>query len=150
MYGFGNVGRYVVLGQNPSINRDGFAGYAMSKEGESTSADWLWKCLEEVRWDVDNTYFTNVVKCSTPDNRDLEKNEYNNCSKLWLSQELLLVRPHHIICLGKNVYDFITNMDMFEIGKCEITKVYHHAYIARKPSAYEEWLEQWKNIRAGT
>lgn len=148
MLGFGYSGKYLVLGSNPSNRRNVFGGYAMSKNESSTSnsEDYLWRCLEELNWPIKDTYLTNVAKCSTPDNRELSSIEFTTCGKIWLAQEMMMIIPQVVICLGNSAYNNFEEIGFWFYENLKVFKVFHHAYIARTPSKYEEWKLQWAGI----
>ena len=148
MFGFGNSGKYLILGSNPSNRRNTFGGYAMSKNETLTnnSEDYLWRCLEEIKWPIKDSYFTNVAKCSTPDNRELTFTEFKPCGKLWLAQEIMITTPQIIVCLGNHAHDNFKEIDFWFSRDLKIFKVFHHAYISRTPNKYGEWKNQWLDI----
>ncbi len=55
--------------------------------------------------DKNQIYITNVVKCHPPNNRKSKKHEISNCSP-YLKQELNLIKPKTIVCLGKDAWEY--------------------------------------------
>jgi DNA polymerase len=84
-------------------------------------------------------YITNVVKCHPPKNRKSKKQEISNCSP-YLDQELKLIKPKVIICLGKDAWAYLKipitkpcNKTVLVNGKnTTIHFVYHPSYIMRQ------------------
>ena len=62
------------------------------------SGKFLLKMLQAVQLDS-NVYFTNVVRCRPPDNRQPSAEEIKSC-KPYLIDELRLIEPKIIICAG--------------------------------------------------
>jgi uracil-DNA glycosylase len=102
--GLGKTGTVMFIGMNPGTNRtDG----DKALDGDARSAGGiLQNMIREVTGDNDpfhNFYFTDLVKCSTLDNK-LEYNDIahreiiNNCAK-FLIDELLIVKPLAIVLL---------------------------------------------------
>lgn len=57
-----------------------------------------------------NTYIANVVKCRPPMNRDPEFNEKEAC-KVFLYQQIALIMPMAILCVGKPASTLITGKE---------------------------------------
>ena len=148
MYGFGYSGKYLILGSNPSNRRISSGGYAMSENEVSgnNSEDYLWKCLKEINWPIKSSYFTNIAKCSTPNNRPLFSTEFEMCGKTWLAQEIMIVSPRVIVCLGNDAYNSFEKVNFWFSEYLKIYKIFHHAYISRVPEKYGEWKDQWVKI----
>ena len=56
--------------------------------------------LELIDLDRSRIYIANMVKCRPPQNRDPLNTEQEACS-LWLRQQIDLIRPRIIVCLGR-------------------------------------------------
>lgn len=156
MKGNGYVpGRYMVIGQNPSYRRFGKKGGVAPIDVEKI--DWLSRqtsmdnasvalarVLIEVGWPIEQTYFTNELKCSTPNNRHPYRDEIEMCWDLWLSREIVAVKPRVLVCLGTATYQCVSEQCG---GFIQVAKVFHHSYIAkRRPDLFKQWAEQWSYI----
>jgi len=84
-------------------------------------------------------YITNVVKCHPPKNRTSKKQEISNCTP-YLHQELNIIKPKTIICLGKDAWAFF-NLPITSPCKRQIllknktTTIhfeYHPSYVMRQ------------------
>lgn len=105
--GYGSVGSELMcVGQSlHSYNKDTpkvqipFVGPVKSRD----SGVMLYKALSYAGYTPDkrNLYMTNVVHCHPPNNRPSKQEEKNNC-KDFLSEEIALVRPKIILCIGKD------------------------------------------------
>jgi uracil-DNA glycosylase family 4 len=148
MLGFGVSGEFMIVGQNPSEIRR-VKLYAMSPDGvENSPASYLWKVLGDVEFPIEKTYITNFLKCSTPGNRLPYREEAEACFNTWLAQEIYLCKPTTIICLGNLSYNLVSERLNLFIN-IDIKEVYHHSFIARTPNKFEEWKNQWLNIKNG-
>lgn len=56
--------------------------------------------LELIDLDRKRVYIANMVKCRPPRNRDPLREEQDACD-LWLRQQIALLRPKLIVCLGR-------------------------------------------------
>jgi len=88
--------RIMIIGEAPGRNEDEqgrpFVGLAGKR---------LNKLLENNGIDRKNVFITNVVKCRPPQNRVPTEAEAKICIKLFLNQQINLVKPQLIILLGK-------------------------------------------------
>ena len=146
MLGFGSYGATMIIGQNPSYKRR-TERYAMSpSDVEGTPEFLLWKVLKEVKFPTKYVYVTNFLKCSTPENRPPTNSEIKACYTNWLSQEITICHPTLIVCLGKNTREML---DSFSTPISIIKdNVFHHSFIARNKSKYDEWRNQWLDVKS--
>jgi len=94
-------GRIPVLfiAQNPSTHRD-------------SDRNWVYGGLDllfhyvAVQKLADEVWITNLVKCSTPNNRGLRREEIKACEK-WLKKEIEIIKPKRIIGLGKDACNWL-------------------------------------------
>lgn len=143
MLGFGYSHHYMIVGINPSIRREGFGKYAMYPDFSfsSTPNGFLAKCFNEVGLNWDQCYVTNILKCSTLGNNEPESNDAVACFNNIFMQEYTIVAPQKIIAFGEYVFNFLTD----NLKNVDIHQVFHHSYIARQPSKFEQWKMQFKN-----
>lgn len=95
------------------------------------SSHLLRKALLEIG-EYFNSWFTNILKCSTPKNRPSNSDEIKEC-KLQLKKEINLLKPKRIILLGKHIQNIF-----FDFG-IPIIKLYHPSYFIRKGKSYKEY-----------
>ena len=94
--GIGEVGsNYFLIGEAPGANEDKVGIPFIGDAGKK-----LDQLLELAGIDRNDCYFTNVCKCRPPSNRDPRKGEIKAC-KIWLEEEIRLVKPAYIITLGR-------------------------------------------------
>ena len=84
-------------------------------------------------------YITNVVKCHPPKNRKSKKHEISNCLP-YLDQELKLIKPKAIVCLGKDAWAYFnlpinkpcSKKVLVNGVNTTIYYVYHPSYIMKQ------------------
>lgn len=102
------------------------------------SGQILDKALEAIGIDRTQYYFTNVVKCKTPNNRTPTLTEMMSCYK-HLKKELEIVQPKVIVCLGGTAASMLIHPEFkvtqeqgqwFELNKdTRAIAVFHPAYL---------------------
>ncbi len=112
------------------------------------------KYLEAVGIDREEVYIANILKCRPPKNRDPLPEE-ENCCIGYLREQLSVIRPKIIVCLGRISAKRIIKEDFkiteehgkwFKKGEYMICAVYHPAALLRDPRKKEEELIDFKNI----
>jgi len=103
-----------------------------------------------------NVYIANMVKCRPPKNRDPLANEQEACSP-WLEEQIALIRPKIIICLGRIAAmkyireDFKITREhgqWFERNGILRLALYHPAALLRDPRRRPETFDDLKTIQA--
>ena len=61
---------------------------------------YLEELLASIKYNRQQVYITNAIKCRPPDNRDPLPTETNNCRK-WLNRQIELIHPKIIVTLGR-------------------------------------------------
>jgi len=84
----------MLIGQNPGFNEGEWGKPFVGQAGQ-----YLDSLLFQSGIARDSVYITNLIKCLTPNNRELQKNEISACAK-WLDIELSMVRPEIIVAMG--------------------------------------------------
>lgn len=149
VFGVGNPeARVLFIGEGPGEQED--------LQGEpfvGRSGQLLDKMLQAVDLDRHkNIYIANIVKCRPPQNRDPKPDE-QDCCITWLREQVRLIRPQIIVCLGRIAAQKIIAPD-FKVTKqhgqfVERNGVYlmgtfHPAALLRnpnnKPAAFDDFL----------
>ena len=103
-----------------------------------------------------NFYIANIVKCRPPQNRDPLNTEQDACIG-WLEEQIALLQPKVIICLGRVAAMRLIREDFkitrehgqwFRRGDAFITAIYHPAALLRDPSKKPETFADLRTIRA--
>ena len=107
--------------------------------------------------DLDRTccYIANIVKCRPPRNRDPEEEEQDACFD-YLKEQIELVRPKIIVCLGRIAAQRLIRPDFritrehgnwFQGGQVWLTAIYHPSALLRDLSKRPETFDDLLQIR---
>ena len=105
-----------------------------------------------------NIYIANIVKCRPPHNRDPKPEEQEQCIR-WLRNQVKLIKPKIIVCLGRISAQKLIKPDLkitkehgmfFKKGNYLMMPMFHPAAILRnpnqKPDAFADFLTLQKKI----
>lgn len=97
VFGVGNTKTKVLfVGEGPGEQEDIEGEPFVGKSGQL-----LDKYLELIDLDRNkNIYIANIVKCRPPHNRDPKPEEQDICIR-WLREQVKIIRPEIIVCLGR-------------------------------------------------
>ena len=147
--GVGNPrSKVMFIGEGPGENEDLQGEPFVGRGGQL-----LDKMLAAVDLDrKTNVYIANIVKCRPPKNRDPLPEEQEACID-WLRNQVALIRPKIIVCLGRIAAMRIIKPDMkitrehgqfFEKNGTLMMATLHPAALLRnpnhKPAAFEHFL----------
>lgn len=93
-----NSSPLMVVGETPGEKED---NSGIPFIGDSGAL--LERIFQSVGIESKNTYITNIVKCSPPDNRKPTNEEIKAC-KPWLLEQIKLVKPQILVLLGATAY----------------------------------------------
>ncbi len=150
VFGTGNERAEVMfIGEGPGEQEDLRGEPFVGRGGQL-----LDKYLEAVDLDrKKNIYIANMVKCRPPQNRD-PKEEEQDCCIFWLREQVRLIRPKIIVCLGrisaqrlidKNFRVTKEHGNFYEKNGVLMMGTFHPAALLRnplqKPAALEDFLK---------
>lgn len=150
VFGMGNPqARVLFIGEGPGQSED-----EQGKPFVGRSGQLLDKMLAAVDLDRNsNIYIANIVKCRPPKNRDPLPEEQEMCID-WLRNQVTLIRPKIIVCLGRIAGMKIIKPDLkimrehgvfFEKNGVLMMATLHPAALLRnpnnKPTAFEDFLK---------
>ena len=153
--GVGNpAAKALFIGEGPGENEDLQGEPFVGRGGQL-----LDKMLAAVDLDrKTNIYIANIVKCRPPKNRDPLPEEQEACIG-WLRNQVALIRPKIIVCLGRIAAMRIIKPDMkitkehgqfFEKNGTLLMATLHPAALLRnpnqKPAAFEDFLKLREKI----
>ena len=153
--GVGNPrSKVMFIGEGPGENEDLQGEPFVGRGGQL-----LDKMLAAVDLDrKTNVYIANIVKCRPPKNRDPLPEEQEACIG-WLRNQVALIRPKIIVCLGRFAAMRIIKPDMkitrehgqfFEKNGTLMMATLHPAALLRnpnqKPAAFEDFLKLREKI----
>ena len=148
--GVGNPNaRLMFIGEGPGENEDLKGEPFVGRAGQL-----LDKMLKAVDLDRQkNIYIANMVKCRPPQNRDPKPEEQEQCIN-WLRNQVKLIRPKIIVCLGRISSSRLIKPDIkitkehgqfFEKNGTLMMPMLHPAALLRdprkKPEAFEDFLK---------
>ena len=74
---------------------------------------------------IEKMFFTNVAKCSSPENSQLTEEEMENCSE-YLSQQIRIMQPKIIVTFGREAKEIVEK----KINRnCPVVNLYHPSYV---------------------
>lgn len=155
VFGYGNEDSEVMfIGEGPGEQED-----IQGKPFVGRSGKLLDMYLEHIDLSRDkNIYIANMVKCRPPKNRDPKPEEQDICI-LWLREQVRLMRPKIIVCLGRISAQRLISPD-FKVTKQHgefidkngtlMMGTFHPAALLRNPNnkgaAMEDFLALQKKI----
>ncbi|MDR0325561.1 MAG: uracil-DNA glycosylase [Oscillospiraceae bacterium] len=110
--------------------------------------------LASVGLQRENIYIANIVKCRPPNNRDPLNIEQDACIG-WLREQVKLIRPKIIVCLGRVAAMKIIRPDYkitaehgrwVEKGGFWMTALYHPAFLLRDPRHKPDTFADMKSL----
>lgn len=156
VFGIGNPKAEVVfIGEGPGEQEDLQGNPFVGRSGQL-----LDKMLNAIDLDRDsNIYIANIVKCRPPKNRDplIEEQE---CCIDWLNEQLNLIAPKIVICLGRIASMKFVKIDIkitkehgifFDKDGIIFMATFHPAALLRnpnqKPTAFQDFLNLKEKIK---
>lgn len=155
VFGIGNPKAEVLfIGEGPGENEDLKGEPFVGRAGKL-----LDKMLEAIDLNRNkNIYIANIVKCRPPKNRDPKIEEQEACIN-WLRNQVALIKPKIIVCLGRIAAMKIIKPDIkitkehgtfFKKGNILIMPTLHPAALLRnphqKPEAFNDFLKLREKI----
>lgn len=152
VFGEGNPkAKLVFVGEAPGREEDMQGLPFVGRSGEL-----LTKIIEAMKLKRKDVYICNILKCRPPQNRSPLPSEIIACQD-YLRQQLELINPKVICCLGKFACSALLNQD-FPITKLrgnfldfrgiKVMPTFHPAYLLRNPSAKRLVWEDMRKIMA--
>ena len=154
--GVGNPeAKVMFIGEGPGENEDLQGEPFVGRGGKLLN-----KMLNAVDLDRNkNIYIANIVKCRPPKNRDPKPEEQEQCIG-WLRNQVKLINPKIIVCLGRISAQKLIKEDLritkehgifFEKGSFLMMPMFHPAAILRnpnqKPDAFADFLKLQEKIK---
>lgn len=143
---FGNINSNImILAESPVQNHLKSSSNSIFALDDETfnqsghSGSVILRIFKDLNLDYRNFFFDNVFKLPI---ETLSIEEKINQLNL-LIQEIKIISPKLIICLGENTYSYLNNLNL----NYKIKKLQHPAYIIRKHfTNYNEYLNKWRVI----
>lgn len=152
VFGMGNAkAKIMFVGEGPGEQEDLQGLPFVGKSGQL-----LDKYLEVMELDREkNIYIANMVKCRPPHNRDPKPEETEMCLT-WLREQVRLIRPKIIVCLGRIAAQRLISPDFrvtrqhgefFEKNGTLMMGTFHPSALLRNESQKPAALEDFQRLR---
>ncbi|MCH7722060.1 MAG: uracil-DNA glycosylase [Bacteroidetes bacterium] len=138
VFGSGNPNADVmVVGEGPGAEEDKQGLPFVGRAGKL-----LTDILKAIKFERDDVYIANIVKCRPPDNRTPLPDEMDTCLP-YLKKQIEIIKPKVILCLGLTAArgllkkrDSLTSMrgKVFEFENAKVMVTYHPAALLRNPN----------------
>lgn len=152
VFGVGNEQAEVMfIGEGPGEQEDKLGEPFVGKAGI-----FLDEMLSIIGLSRRNCYIANIVKCRPPNNRDPLNTEQDNCID-WLEEQIRLIHPKLIVCLGRIAAMQYINPDFritrdhgkwYDIDGTRRMAMYHPSALLRDPSKRPETFRDLKSLQA--
>ena len=112
--------------------------------------------LKMIDLDRSRVYIANIVKCRPPHNRDPQPEEREACSP-WLRQQIDIVNPKIIICLGRIAATSLISEDFritrqhgqwFDVDGRRCLAIYHPSALLRDVTKRPDTFTDLREIRS--
>lgn len=115
----------------------------------------LTRIIEAMKFERENVYITNVIKCRPPDNRNPKTSEVEKCQRFLLKQ-IELISPKIIVTLGNvptryflNKSEGITSLRgrFYPYHDIQIMPTFHPSYLVRNEDNKELKKMVWEDMK---
>lgn len=137
VFGVGNPNAdAMIIGEAPGADED--------KQGEpfvGRAGKLLNDILKAVKFERQEVYIANILKCRPPGNRDPQPDEMETCMP-YLYKQIELIKPKIILCLGRVAANGLLNKklalsalreNVYEVNGIKTMVTYHPAALLRNP-----------------
>ena len=151
VFGTGNPNADVlVIGEGPGAEEDKQGLPFVGRAGKL-----LTDMLKAIKFEREEVYIGNVVKCRPPENRTPLPDEMETCMH-YLKKQCELIKPKLILCLGLTAAKGLLNKreslgelrkSIFEYEGAKVIVTYHPAALLRNPNWKKDCWEDLKKFR---
>lgn len=115
----------------------------------------LTKTLATLGVDRKDVFITNTVKCRPPQNRKPTQQESALYKKLFLLEEIAIIKPKIICTLGATALECLFEKQVkmndlhgktIKFANTPVVPVFHPAYVLRDPRKFSEWFEDLQKV----
>jgi uracil-DNA glycosylase family 4 len=115
----------------------------------------LTKIILAMKFQREDVYITNVVKCRPPENRTPHRLEIEMCQG-YLREQLEMIKPKVIVTLGKVAADFFIQSSLgmtalrgnfYEFNKIKVMPTFHPSYLIRNEGNKEIKKMVWEDMK---
>ena len=153
VFGEGNIhAELMFIGEGPGADEDAAGRPFVGRAGQL-----LTKMIAAMTYTREEVYIANVVKCRPPGNRNPAPEEAMACLG-YLKQQIALIRPKVIVCLGGVALSFLCQQaggitrargHWLDFEGIPVMPTFHPAFLLRQESAKKEvWSDLQQVMRA--
>ncbi|MBR4957572.1 MAG: uracil-DNA glycosylase [Lentisphaeria bacterium] len=153
VFGEGNIhAELMFIGEGPGADEDAAGRPFVGRAGQL-----LTKMIAAMTYTWEEVYIANVVKCRPPGNRNPAPEEAMACLG-YLKQQIALIRPKVIVCLGGVALSFLCQQaggitrargHWLDFEGIPVMPTFHPAFLLRQESAKKEvWSDLQQVMRA--
>lgn len=115
----------------------------------------LTKIIGAMKFNREDVYITNVVKCRPPNNRNPNKEEIETC-KNYLLEQIEMIKPRAIVALGRVATDFFIHSSLgmtalrgnfHEFNDIQVMPTFHPSYIIRNEGNKSIKKMVWEDMK---
>jgi uracil-DNA glycosylase family 4 len=115
----------------------------------------LTKIIQAMKFQRQDVYITNVVKCRPPGNRNPQGMEIESC-KGYLLAQIEMIKPKVIVTLGKVAADFFISShlgmtalrgDFYEFDQIKVMPTFHPSYLVRNEGNRKLKRMVWEDMK---
>lgn len=115
----------------------------------------LTKIIGAMKFNREDVYITNVVKCRPPNNRNPNKEEIETC-KNYLLEQIEMIKPRAIVALGRVATDFFIHSSLGmtalrgnfrEFNDIQVMPTFHPSYIIRNEGNKSIKKMVWEDMK---
>jgi len=138
VFGVGNPNtKAMLIGEAPGADED--------KQGEpfvGRAGKLLNDILKAIKFEREDVYIANILKCRPPGNRDPQPSEMETCMP-YLMKQIELIQPKVILCLGRIAGNGLLNKkltlgdlrkEVYDLNGIKVMVTYHPAALLRNPN----------------
>ena len=130
-----------------------FGGNVETLFEKDQKSDTLQNIIRYIKANNPSPYFTDVIKCGVPkqsNKKTLNAKRRNNCIKEFLIEEIKIINPKVIFCVGNMAFNVIRKLikEKKVSEKTKIIKLIHYSRQANLPLTDSDKNEIWK-IQSG-
>ena len=152
VFGTGNpIADVLVIGEGPGAEEDKQGLPFVGRAGKL-----LTDMLKAIKFEREEVYIGNVVKCRPPENRTPMQDEMDTCLP-YLKKQVELIKPKLILCLGLTAAKGLLKKkeslgqlrkSVFEYEGAKVIVSYHPAALLRNPHWKKDSWEDLKKFRS--
>jgi uracil-DNA glycosylase family 4 len=115
----------------------------------------LTKIIQAMKFQRQDVYITNVVKCRPPGNRNPQGREIESC-KAYLLAQIEMIKPRVIVTLGKVAANFFISSplgmtalrgDFYDFHGIKVMPTFHPSYLIRNQSNRKIRKMVWEDMK---